>query len=77
MALPEIKLHSHTNDYARHYFSVVRKPIAGRLLLSRACVLFGFQLQNYVFFLEFAVFQEILANFVGRGRSQEHMFTQH
>ena len=38
------------DDRAGHYFSVVRRPIAGRLLLSRACFLFGFCMQSYAFY---------------------------
>ena len=40
-----------------HYFSVVRKPIAGRLLLSRACFLFGFCIQSYIFSRKRTVFR--------------------
>ena len=32
---------------ALHYFSVMQKPIAGGLLLSRARFLFGFRRQSY------------------------------
>ena len=40
------------DDRGGHYFSVVRKPIAGRLLLSRACFLFGFCAQSYTLYRE-------------------------
>ena len=41
--MPEIeKGTAMRDDRAGHYLSVARKPITGRLLLSRACFLFGF-----------------------------------
>ena len=51
---------------ALHYFSVMQKPIAGGLLLSRARFLFGFWWQSYKKMTANACLPKGNANFASR-----------